>query len=80
MPRYARIKPDDVGTYYHLTNRIAGMPGELPFGDVEKEKMVSLIKDLSTQPSHGMVARSCSLSYSLSYSISRPDDPAIRVR
>lgn len=47
MPRYARIKPDDTGTYYHLTNRIAGMPGELPFGDVEKQKMVWLIKRLS---------------------------------
>ncbi|OPZ25377.1 MAG: Transposase IS200 like protein [Lentisphaerae bacterium ADurb.BinA184] len=47
MPRCARIKPDDTGTYYHLANRIAGMPGELPFGDVEKEKMISLIKELS---------------------------------
>ena len=47
MPRCARIKPDDMGTYYHLTNRIAGIPGEYPFGDVEKEKMVALVKDLS---------------------------------
>jgi len=47
MPRCARIKPDDMGTYYHLTNRVAGMPGDLPFGDVEKEKMVGLIRELS---------------------------------
>jgi len=47
MPRCARIKPDDTGMYYHLTNRIAGMPGEFPFGDVEKQKLVSLIKELS---------------------------------
>ena len=47
MPRHARIKPHDVGTYYHLTNRIAGMPGEFPFGDVEKERMIGLIKELS---------------------------------
>jgi REP element-mobilizing transposase RayT len=47
MPRCARIKPDDTGTYYHLTNRIAGMPGDFPFDDVEKQKMVSFIKELS---------------------------------
>lgn len=47
MPRHARIKPEDTGAYYHLTNRIAGMPGDLPFGDVEKEKMVGLIKKLN---------------------------------
>lgn len=44
MPRQARIKPEQIGAYYHVTNRIAGMPGELPFGDIEKEKMVGLIR------------------------------------
>ena len=45
MPRSSRIKPL-TGTYYHITNRIAGMPGEFPFGDVEKQKLVDLIKRL----------------------------------
>jgi len=47
MPRHARIKPRDTGTYYHVTNRIAGVPGEFPFGDVEKQKLISLLKELS---------------------------------
>ena len=47
VPRHARIKPQDIGVYYHLTNRIAGMPGEFPFGDLEKESMVRLIKELT---------------------------------
>jgi hypothetical protein len=47
MPRYARIKPDDMGMYYHLTNRISGIPGEYPFGDAEKEELINLVKVLS---------------------------------
>ena len=47
MSRGTRIKPADTGTYYHLTNRVAGMPGDYPFGDVEKAEMVELIKKLS---------------------------------
>ena len=43
MARQARIKPSDRGTYYHVMNRISGLPGEFPFDDVEKEKLVRLI-------------------------------------
>jgi hypothetical protein len=45
MPRTARLKPRDRGTSYHVTNRIAGVPGEFPFGDVEKAKFVELLKE-----------------------------------
>ena len=48
--RTARLKPagaDPHGTYYHLLNRIAGMPGDLPFGDVEKEMFIRLLKKLA---------------------------------
>lgn len=48
--RTARFKPagaDPHGTYYHLVNRIAGLPGEFPFGDVEKEMFIRLIKKLA---------------------------------
>lgn len=50
--RRARIKPDSAnpeapgrpaGTYYHLVNRIAGQPGQLPFGDPEKEMLLRLL-------------------------------------
>jgi REP element-mobilizing transposase RayT len=50
--RIARLKPADTsangpaGTYYHLINRIAGQPGDLPFGDQEKEKLLRMIHDL----------------------------------
>ncbi len=47
MPRQPRIKPAEEGAYYHVTNRISGMPGEYPFGDAEKDKFISLIKHLS---------------------------------
>ena len=46
MPRLSRIKPT-TGTYYHITNRIAGMPDDFPFGDIEKQKLVDLVKRLS---------------------------------
>ena len=45
MPRTRRIKPNDVGVYYHLMNRVAGEPGEYPFGDAEKEMLVRLLKE-----------------------------------
>ena len=50
--RRARIKPESAnpatpdrpaGTYYHLVNRIAGQPGQLPFGDAEKEKLMMML-------------------------------------
>jgi hypothetical protein len=43
MPRKARLKPQNVDTIYHLCNRVAGDPEDLPFGDLEKGKMVELI-------------------------------------
>ena len=42
--RKARIKLKKNDGYYHLYNRIAGMPGDLPFGDVEKEKFIRIIR------------------------------------
>ena len=47
--RIARLKPQDAdrhGTYYHMMNRIAGLPGEFPFGDVEREMFIRLLKKL----------------------------------
>jgi REP element-mobilizing transposase RayT len=50
--RIARLKPADTsacgpaGTYYHLINRISGQPGDLPFGDLEKEKLLRMIHRL----------------------------------
>ena len=47
MARLARIRNDFRQTFYHSFNRISGMPSDFPFGDIEKEKMCSLIEDLS---------------------------------
>jgi REP element-mobilizing transposase RayT len=50
--RIARLKPADTsasgpaGTYYHLMNRIAGLPGDLPFDAPEKEKLQRMVHDL----------------------------------
>jgi hypothetical protein len=44
MPRQARLKPKDVDTVYHICNRVAGDPEDLPFRDPEKKKMVDLIQ------------------------------------
>ena len=48
--RDSRHKPLDAdpgrGTYYHLINRTAGSPGEFPFGDLEKEQFLHLLKKL----------------------------------
>ena len=49
--RENRCKPiaadPEHGTYYHLVNRIAGRPGEFPFGDLEKEQFIILMKRLA---------------------------------
>jgi REP element-mobilizing transposase RayT len=50
--RIARLKPANTsaggpaGTYYHLINRIAGQPDDLPFGNQEKEKLLRIIHGL----------------------------------
>jgi hypothetical protein len=44
--RTARVKPKG-GTYYHIVNRVAGEPGWFPFGDVERQKFVELVKKFS---------------------------------
>ena len=48
--RDSRHKPLDAdpgrGTYYHLINRTAGSPGDFPFGDLEKEQLLRLLKKL----------------------------------
>ena len=47
-PRHKPIAADPRhGTYYHLLNRIAGRADELPFGDVEKEKFIQIMKRLT---------------------------------
>ena len=46
--RSARIVPRNMGYYVHICNRISGMPGEYPFGDVEKEKFVRLLTEISS--------------------------------
>ena len=43
----SRIRNDHGFSYYHLYNRIAGLPGEFPFGGREKKKMLGLLKELS---------------------------------
>jgi hypothetical protein len=51
MMRTARVKPvaaDAEGTYYHIVNRVAGSPGDLPFGEIEKERFVRLLHWLAT--------------------------------
>jgi hypothetical protein len=45
--RCRRIRYDREDCYYHLMNRIAGEPGEFPFGKVEKETFLRLAVDLS---------------------------------
>lgn len=45
IPRTGRIKPRDEGAYYHIMNRIVGEPGNYPFGDVERETVISLRKN-----------------------------------
>ena len=52
--RIARLKFADTsyggsppGSCYHIWNRVAGEPGEFPFGDAEKLELVRLLKDLA---------------------------------
>lgn len=47
--RTARMRDDrsDSGAYYHLMNRTAGTSGDRPFGDIEKEKFVKLMRNLA---------------------------------
>jgi len=42
-----RVKPEYADTYHHCYNRIAGVPGEFPFGRPEKEKFIELLRKLS---------------------------------
>ena len=42
-----RVRYDKGPCYYHLLNRIAGRPDDLPFGDVEKEHFFDLVLRLS---------------------------------
>jgi len=37
-----RLKPDYMDTYHHCYNRIAGVPGDYPFGPLEKEKFIEM--------------------------------------
>ena len=46
--RAARIRLDRwEPTYYHCVSRVVGEPGYLPFGDVEKEKLFTLLESLA---------------------------------
>ena len=42
-----RLRFDEKGCYYHAYNRIAGPKDDYLFGDIEKQKMFSLVKELS---------------------------------
>ena len=46
--RQARIKLDKESSWYHCYNRIAGTRHDLPFGDVEKEQFIRILKRVST--------------------------------
>ena len=47
--RHARVRCDDnpEGSYYHLINHTVGNWSDLPFGEVEKETFVALLKKLT---------------------------------
>lgn len=45
--RQARLKIDEQPTWYHCYNRIAGTRYDLPFGDIEKEQFVRLLRRVS---------------------------------
>ena len=42
-----RLRNDQQWTAMHCCNRIAGMPGEYPFGEPEQKKMFALLEQLS---------------------------------
>ena len=54
--RYARLKLDHAATWYHCYNRIAGTREDLPFGVVEKEQFVRLLRRVSSLYSVKVVA------------------------
>jgi putative transposase len=45
--RQPRLKIDEVDTFYHCYNRVAGDPEYFPFEDSEKERFIRFIKKLS---------------------------------
>lgn len=45
--RTARLRYDKGLCYYHLLNRVAGSPGFMPFGEMEKEHFFQLVQRLS---------------------------------
>jgi len=45
--RKAREKPGDVDCYYHVYNRVVGMPGERPFKAREKARFLRAIRRLT---------------------------------
>ena len=45
--RQPRLKPDYQDTWHHAYNRIAGCPGDFPFGSPEKEQFVRILHKLS---------------------------------
>src|SRR5687767_6530772 len=45
--RLPRLKPEDVDTFHHCYNRVAGIPGYFPFGDVEKEQFTRILRKMS---------------------------------
>jgi len=47
MGRALRKKFTDRGAYFHLYNRVCGPIGDLPFEDVDKEKAILMLQDLS---------------------------------
>lgn len=47
MGRQLRRKMLDRGVYHHLYNHVTGPIGQLPFDDVDKEKMFLMLEDLS---------------------------------
>jgi len=44
--RTARIRDDSQNNYYHLYNRISGMPTDYEFGEKEKSKMLEILSHL----------------------------------
>ena len=45
--RQPRLKPDYQDTWHHAYNRIAGCPGDFPFGSPEKERFIRILQKLS---------------------------------
>jgi len=45
--RQPRIKPAAEDTFHHCFNRIAGQPGYWPFGRVEKQQFIDIVRRLS---------------------------------